>query len=160
MTVNEKICYLMRKKGVAPELLSELSGLSMNSISNYISSKTKPRTNEQRSRIADALGCEVEYLVDDDSPVPDLETQEKPAPALAKEEAPAEESALDATPVDLSGRNIVLEVQWEGKAITFEKLSELAVDAVHSDGDIALYLKPEENMLYYVCGDESGGIAL
>jgi len=63
MTLHEKVTNLRERKGISQSELERMSGLSKGTITNW-----KKRTPNMSSlkKVANALDCEVKYLLDDE----------------------------------------------------------------------------------------------
>ena len=82
-------------------------------------------------------------------------TTEKPAGRQPKKietkspvEKVAEKSARKST--------VTAEIQYSGKAIPISEIYARAREVCGNDSDIKIYIKPEENRVYYVYGDSAG----
>ena len=81
------------------------------------------------------------------------------APAAVKEEKPASKTTRKASAKKTDAPKISLTLQYLGKELTQEAMVE-AVKAQWTGADIktlALYVKPEDNAVYYVVNGESTG---
>ena len=95
--------------------------------------------------------------------------------ASAKKEAPAPKTAEDAKPSRTakpktrstenaskpsSATKINIELQYAGKSISYDDILVAAKDFTNTDGSISLYIKPEENRVYYVNDKTTGSFEI
>ena len=86
-------------------------------------------------------------------------TTEKPAgrqPKKIEAKSPAEKVAEK--PARKS--TITAELQYSGKAIPISDIIDRAKEACGNDSYIKIYIKPEENRVYYVSGDTIGSFEI
>ena len=55
---------------------------------------------------------------------------------------------------------ITAELQYSGKAIPISEIYSRAKEACGNDSDINIYIKPEEDRVYYVSGDTIGSFEI
>ncbi len=53
-----------------------------------------------------------------------------------------------------------IELQYMGKAVTYSEIVEKARKASGAKGELNIYIKPEENRVYYVAGSEVGSFEI
>ena len=151
MTFSEKLKQLREEKKLTRKAVAEQSGMSIVTYSAYEDGKRLPKRNlENYDKLAAVLGCTAEYLKNDS-----IETraplQSEPEKKTRKRGARKEKSTPIAAPMRM-------ELQFGEQAIDLEAI---AAKARAVDGDITnLYIKPEENAVYYVAGDKSGSFEL
>jgi len=62
MTLRDKLAKLKTENGMTTDALSELSGVPKGTINKLLNGETRNPTAQTLKRLADALGCELEYL--------------------------------------------------------------------------------------------------
>ena len=85
-------------------------------------------------------------------------TTEKPAgrqPKKIEAKSPAEK----VTEKPARKSTITAELQYSGKAIPISDIIDRAKEAC-GNGDVNIYIKPEENRVYYVSGDTIGSFEI
>ena len=70
MTLREKLLRLKTKNGMTTETLSERSGVPKGTINKLLNGETRNPTAQTLKRLADALGCELEYLCTSPAEIP------------------------------------------------------------------------------------------
>lgn len=66
MKFGEKVRWLRNEKGLSQTELGNLCGLSLRTIRNYEVDGRYPKQREVYSKLAAALGCDVNYLLSED----------------------------------------------------------------------------------------------
>ena len=150
MTLSEKLKKLRKEKKLTRKAAAEQSGMSIATYSAYEDGKRIPKRNpENYEKLAAVFGCTPEYLRDD-SVGEDIQS-ESGKPAMKRTSRKQKEAPSAAAPIRM-------ELQFGEQAID---LDALAAKARTVDGDITnLYIKPEENAVYYVAGEKSGSFNL
>ena len=159
MTLDEKLKMLRTKAGLSQKAVAERCGLSLATYSAYENGKRKPERNPQNyEKLADLFGCTSAYLKDDG--VETEEAAEAAAPAkkrgTRKKKAEAKEEIKEE--IKEETKAVRVELQFGGQTL---ELAALLARAGSLDPDVTdLYVKPEENMVYYVAGERSGSFPL
>ena len=147
MTLGEKLKVLRLEKKMTRKAVAEQTGMSIATYSAYEDGKRVPKRNpENYEKLAALFGCTVEYLKDDSVGHAAANNHEKPKRKPNKGKAPVQKAAIR------------VELQYGGRVIDISALVSKAqeLDAEMTD----LYLKPEENMAYYVAGQKSGSFTI
>ena len=152
MTLSDKLKQLRVEKKLTRKAVAEQSGMSIATYSAYEDGKRLPKRNpENYDKLAAVLGCTAEYLKNDTAET-NASLQGKPEKSPRKRTARKPKTAPADTPP------MLMELQFGEQAIDLEAI---AAKARALDGDITnLYIKPEENAVYYVAGDKSGSFEL
>ena len=141
MTLSDKLKKLRKEKGLSRKEAAEKSGIGIASYSAYEDGKRLPKRNpESYDRLAVLFGVNVDYLKDDsqgDEPV---------VPAQVRKRAPRKKKD---SPVQV-------ELQYGEGAVSLDTVIAKAREI----GATNIYIKPEENAVYYVAGEESGSFDL
>ena len=148
MTFGEKLKALRAEKHYTQKEVAEKIGVSVQTYLSYESGRRKPlRKPENYDKLAEALGCEKSYLMtDDDTAAP---VQRRRGPRGPRKQAVK------------AGPSVRVELQYDDVSISYDELISRARDAApNAEGEIALYVKPQEHMAYFVAGEESGSFAI
>ena len=141
MTLSEKLKKLRKEKAISRKEAAEKSGISIASYSAYEDGKRTPKRNpEYYDKLAELYGVSADYLKDDsqgDEP-PVLPETKKRTPKKKKETA------------------VQVELQYGEYAVNLDNVLAKAREV----GAANIYIKPEENAVYYVAGEESGSLDL
>ncbi len=150
MIFSEKLRKLRLEQGLTRKAVAEQTGMSIATYSAYEDGKRMPKRNpENYGKLAAFFGCTPEYLKNDSD---DSGASGKPGKASGKR-ASGRGKAAQASPAPLR-----MELQFGEQAIDVDAI---AAKARALDGDITdLYIKPEENAVYYVAGGKSGSFGL
>jgi len=70
MTLRDKLTKLKTENGLTTDALSERSGVPKGTINKLLNGETRNPTAQTLKRLADALGCELEYLCGKPSDIP------------------------------------------------------------------------------------------
>lgn len=70
MTLREKLLKLKTENGLTTDALSERSGVPKGTINKLLNGETRNPTAQTLRRLAEALGCELEYLCGKPSDIP------------------------------------------------------------------------------------------
>ena len=149
MTLGEKLAKLRKQKGYSRKEAAERSGISIASYSAYEDRRRLPKRNpEIYEKLAELYGVSVDYLKDDTqggdysvaiSAAPEENTAEKDQ-ALEKAVQKEEVSPLQ------------VELQYGSAAVNLDTVLAKAREV----GADSIYIKPEENTVYYVAGESNG----
>ena len=150
MTLSEKLQILRKEKKLTRKAVAEQSGMSIATYSAYEDGKRLPKRNpENYEKLAAVFGCSPEYLRDDS--VGEDTQSESSKPAKERTSRKQKETLSAAAPIRM-------ELQFGGQAIDLEAIAAKA-RALYAD-ITDLYIKPEENAIYYVAGEKSGSFEL
>ena len=120
---------------------AEKYGIGIASFSAYEDGKRLPKRNpENYDKLAELFGVSVDYLQDDsqgDDPKMSVQ-QKKRTPRKRKESS------------------VAAEIQYGESSISLD----LVMAKAREIGATNIYIKPEENAVYYVAGDDSGKFEL
>ena len=98
----------------------------------------------------------------------------KPAKAKSAKKSPAKKAAAKKAPVkaaktaaapkkeeDVTVQQVNIELQYAGKAIPYTEVIKQAMKVVgKASGELNIYIKPEENRVYYVAGSKVGSFEI
>ncbi len=101
-------------------------------------------------------------VITEEVKVPAKAVEEKksaPSKATEKTSAPKKEtkSAPSKKPTEPT---INIELQYAGKAIPYDEIVKKAKEATGGKDNINIYVKPEENRVYYVAGSDVGSFEI
>ena len=150
MTLSEKLKQLRKEKKLTRKAAAEQSGMSIATYSAYEDGKRIPKRNpENYEKFAAVFGCTPEYLRDDSIGTDTQSESSKPAKKRASRKQKEAPSAV---------APIRMELQFGEQAVSVDAIAAKAreLDAGITD----LYIKPEENAVYYVAGEKSGSFNL
>ncbi|MCR4655963.1 MAG: helix-turn-helix domain-containing protein [Lachnospiraceae bacterium] len=142
----------MSQKAIAEQL-----GIHYNSYARFERGVSTPRPSTY-DKLAEVYGCSKEYLMDVDdnkkkasAKASSSKANKKPAAASKKaDNKPAEKEAEPVKEVK-SVPQVNIELQYAGKNISYTDIIERAKSASGSDGEgMDIYIKPEEDRVYYV----------
>ena len=141
MTLSDKLKKLRKEKGLSRKETAEKAGIGIASYSAYEDGKSLPKRNPQNyDKLAVLFGVSADYLKDDslgDEPV---------VPAQVKKRAPRKKK----------DSSVQAELQYGEGAVSLDTVIAKAREL----GATNIYIKPEENAVYYVAGEESGSFDL
>ena len=141
MTLSDKLKKLRKEKGITRKEAAEKSGIGIASYSAYEDGKRLPKRNpENYDKLAELYGVSADYLKDD-SQGDELEMSvqsKKRAPRKKKEPA------------------VQAEIQYGEASINLD----FVISKAREIGATNIYIKPEENAVYYVAGQGSGKFEL
>ena len=86
MTLRDKLTKLKTENGLTTEALSERSGVPKGTINKLLNGETRNPTAQTLRRLADALGCDLQFLCGNPAEIPGVfrfgDTQSPPHPDL------------------------------------------------------------------------------
>ena len=137
MTLSDKLKKLRKEKGITRKEAAEKSGIGIASYSAYEDGKRLPKRNpENYDKLAAVFEVSADYLKDDsqgeDSKMP---VQQKKRSLRTKK-----------------GSDVQAEIQYGEGSISLD----LVIAKAREIGATNIYIKPEENAVYYVAGNDSG----
>lgn len=141
MTLSKKLKKLRKEKGLSRKEAAEKSGIGVASYSAYEDGKRLPKRNpENYDKLAALFEVSADYLKDD------AQGDEPTVPNQAKKRAPRKKKDFP----------IQVELQYGEGAVSLDAV----IARARAVGATNLYIKPEENAVYYVAGEESGSFDL
>ena len=160
MTFAEKLIALRAEAGLNRGEVARRAGLSPSTYNTYESGR-RPRSNRDAyERLAKLYGCTVEYLMDDSIeifvPAETAETSaEAPKEEVREESVNKRSKRKAAREADEPAPKAHIELQYSGRAVSVPALIAKAQELAGQE-KVDLYIKPEENVVYYVCNGEQG----
>ena len=149
MTLSEKLKLLRREKKLTRQAAAKEAGMSVVTYSAYEDGKRLPKRNpENYDKLAAVFGCSPELLKDDTQEIA-AASPEKPVRAGAKR--PGRKPKAAPAPIRM-------ELQFGEGSVDMDAVAARAREL--DSAVTALYIKPEENMVYYVAGENSGSFTL
>ncbi len=169
MTTGEKLIKLRNERKLSQKQLADELGVHLNTYSRVERGVNKP-SGSLIEKLALFFGTEKSQLTDDD-PKEDTGKDVKEAavkgvePEAVTAEADSEKTDAehDALKKDTAKEDseIFVELQYAGKAISCEELVKRAREAAGIvSGKLDIYVKPEENRVYYVAGRSEGSFEI
>ena len=148
MTFSEKLKALRQEKNLTRKAAAEQADMSIATYSAYEDGKRLPRRNpENYDKLAAVFGCSAEYLKDDSAEA-----------GVFSEKASGKRTGRKKRETAVAAAPIRMELQFGDKSVDMDAI---AAKARELDGAITnLYVKPEENAVYYVAGEKSGSFEL
>ena len=141
MTLSDKLKKLRKEKGLSRKETAEKSGIGIASYSAYEDGKRLPKRNpENYDKLAVLFGVSADFLKDDsqgDEPV---------VSALVKKRTPRKKK----------NSFVQAELQYGEGAVSLDTVIAKAREI----GATNIYIKPEENAVYYVAGEKTGSFDL
>ena len=147
MTFSEKLKVLRQEKNLTRKAAAEQANMRIATYSAYEDGKRLPKRNpENYDKLAAVFGCSAEYLKDDSADAGAISEK-----ASGKRTGRKKKVTAVAAPIRM-------ELQFGDKSVDMDAI---AAKARELDGAITnLYVKPEENTVYYVAGEKSGSFEL
>ena len=172
MTVQEKLIKLRKEKHFSDKDVAEILGMKLNSYSRLEHGVGKIGSF-LKNKLALLYDKDPDYFVDDPEFEPEPEITEEnisaaviteeiptasdPEPEIIKE-IPAETDPEPVITEEAATESISIEFQYAGKAVSLSEIIDKAKEACGGKAD--LYIKPEENRVYYVSGDSAGSFEI
>ncbi|MBQ7261915.1 MAG: helix-turn-helix transcriptional regulator [Lachnospiraceae bacterium] len=171
MTLQEKLLELRTEKGLSQKDVADKLGLHVNSYSR-VERGTKPSAS-MLTKLSDLFGEDLSAYVSAPragkaaKPVKAAEDNKAAKTGKADEgekagdsddaaDAEAKESGNEAESMDIR-----VELQYGGKAVQISDIIEKAKEASgNSTGKLSIYVKHEENRVYYVAGSCTGSFEI
>ena len=186
MTVQEKLIKLRKEKHFSDKDVAEILGMKLNSYSRLEHGVGKIGSF-LKNKLALIYDKDPDYFVDDPEfePEPEITEENKsaaviteeiptasdPEPEIIKEipaepdpepeiikEIPAEPDPEPVITEEAATESISIEFQYAGKAVSLSEIIDKAKEACGGKAD--LYIKPEENRVYYVSGGSAGSFEI
>ena len=172
MTVQEKLIKLRKEKHFSDKDVAEILGMKLNSYSRLEHGVGKIGSF-LKNKLALLYDKDPDYFVDDPEFEPEPEITEEnisaaviteeiptasdPEPEIIKE-IPAETDPEPVITEEAATESISIEFQYAGKAVSLSEIIDKAKEACGGKAD--LYIKPEENRVYYVSGGSAGSFEI
>ena len=101
-----------------------------------------------------------DYFADDPEPEPELEQEAMTVEPEPKQEAMTVEPEQPVSEIK-SPEPVIVEFQYGKEAITLSEIIERAKKACgNKAGTLNIYIKPEENRVYFASGDSAGSFEI
>ena len=151
MTLGKKLIKLRTDKKMSQKELAKELGVHVNTYAKWEHSNNN-LSPEAVDKLVKLYGKDREFFM--------VDADVKPAPKTEKKaEAPKKEPAVKQQEAQTAKINI--ELQYAGKAIPYADIVEKAKAAVgKKSADLNIYIKPEENRVYYVAGSNVGSFEI
>ena len=172
MINGQKLISLRKAKKLSQKAVAEGIGISPRTYLRWEKDETQ-LTEKMVQKLSDFYGEDLTSLSDGDKKaapksveiiveVP-TKANKKSAPSKASEKntksAPKKETK-SATSKKATEPTINIELQYAGKAITHSEIIARAKEATGGKNNINIYVKPEENRVYYVSGNSVGSFEI
>ena len=163
MSIGPKLTSLRKAKKLSQKAVAEALGISSRTYLRWEKDESKP-SKDALKKLSDFYGEELSAYVDgknveepdsvtakgSDEPVKSTKTRKiMPKDPAVKKKVPADPK-----------HTITAELQYSGKAIPISEIYSRAMEACGNDSDINIYIKPEENRVYFVSGGEVGSFEI
>ena len=148
MSIGQKLTSLRKAKKLSQKAVAEALGISSRTYLRWEKDESKP-SKDALKKLSDLYGEELSAYVDG-------KNVDKPDSVTAKgsNEPVKSTKARKVMSKDPAVKKKV------GKAIPISEIYSRAKEACGNDSDIKIYIKPEENRVYYVSGDSSGSFEI
>ena len=163
MSIGQKLTSLRKAKKLSQKAVAEALGISSRTYLRWEKDESKP-SKDALKKLSDFYGEELSAYVDGKNvETPDsvnANGSDKPVKSTkATKVMPKDPAPKKKVPADPK-HTITAELQYSGKAIPISEIYSRAKEACGNDSDIKIYIKPEENRVYYVSGDSSGSFEI
>ncbi len=173
MTLAEKLIKLRKEKNMTQKEVADAIGVHYNSYARFERGISTPRQGTY-DKLAKEFGVTKDYLIDAEDKGGKAEAKKKPAKkadagkktakkkeAKTDKEAPAKKEPVAAEAPKAAAPSVHIELQYAGKNISYDELIDRAKNESGSDGsDISIYIKPEEDRVYYVVNGVPGSFEI
>ena len=163
MSIGQKLTSLRKAKKLSQNAVAEALGISSRTYLRWEKDENKP-SKDALKKLSDLYGEELSAYVDGKNvEEPDFVTakgSDKPVKSTkATKVMPKDPAVKKKVPADPK-HTITSELQYSGKAMPISEIYARAREVCGNDSDIKIYIKPEENRVYYVSGDSSGSFEI
>jgi transcriptional regulator with XRE-family HTH domain len=163
MTIGKKLTSLRKAKKLSQKAVAEALGISSRTYLRWEKDESKP-SKDALKKLSDLYGEELSAYVDGKNvEKPDsvnANGSDKPVKSTkATKVMPKDPAVKKKVPADPK-HTITAELQYSGKAIPISEIYSRAKEACGNDSDIKIYIKPEENRVYFVSGDSAGSFEI
>ncbi len=145
MINGQKLIALRKAKKLSQKAVAEGIGISPRTYLRWEKDENKP-TEKMVQKLSDFYGEDLTSLSDVDK---------KAAPKKETKSASSRKSADTKTKPTIN-----IELQYAGKAISHSEIIARAKEATGGKNNINIYVKPEENRVYYVSGNSVGSFEI
>ena len=157
MTIGQKLIELRKAKKLSQKAVADALGVHVNSyarVERGINSLSKDMTK----KLEELYGEDLSAFADGESASKGSDKKAE-APAEKVSSAPKKETkpAPSKKPTEPTFN---IELQYAGKAIPYDEIVKKAKEATGGKDNINIYVKPEENRVYYVSGDSVGSFEI
>ncbi len=163
MSIGQKLTSLRKAKKLSQNAVAEALGISSRTYLRWEKDENKP-SKDALKKLSDLYGEELSAY-DDGKNVEETDSvtakgSDKPVKSTkARKVMPKDPAVKKKVPADPK-HTITAELQYSGKAIPISEIYSRAKEACGNDSDIKIYIKPEENRVYYVSGDTIGSFEI
>ena len=163
MSIGQKLTSLRKAKKLSQKAVAEALGISSRTYLRWEKNESKP-SKDALKKLSALYGEELSAYVDGKNvEEPDYVTakgSDEPVKSTkARKVMPKDPAVKKRVPADPK-HTITAELQYSGKAIPISEIYSRAREVCGNDSDIKIYIKPEENRVYYVSGDSSGSFEI
>ena len=163
MSIGQKLTSLRKAKKLSQNAVAEALGISSRTYLRWEKDENKP-SKDALKKLSDLYGEELSAYVDGKNvEEPDFATakgsNEPVKSTKARKVMPKDPAVKKKVPADPK-HTITAELQYSGKAMPISEIYARAREVCGNDSDIKIYIKPEENRVYYVSGDSSGSFEI
>ena len=163
MSIGQKLTSLRKAKKLSQNAVAEALGISSRTYLRWEKDENKP-SKDALKKLSDLYGEELSAYVDGKNvEKPDsvnANGSDKPVKSTKARKVmpkdPAVKKKVSADPK----HTITADLQYSGKAIPISDIIDRAKEACGNDSDIKIYIKPEENRVYFVSGDSTGSFEI
>ena len=163
MSIGQKLTSLRKAKKLSQKAVAEALGISSRTYLRWEKDENKP-SKDALKKLSDLYGEELSAYVDgknvEEPDSVNAKGSDKPVKSTkAKKVMPKDPAVKKRVPEDPK-HTITAELQYSGKAIPISEIYVRAREVCGNDSDIKIYIKPEENRVYYVSGDTIGSFEI
>ena len=163
MSIGQKLTSLRKAKKLSQKAVAEALGISSRTYLRWEKDENKP-SKDALKKLSDLYGEELSAYVDGKNvEEPDSVTakgsNEHVKSTKARKVMPKDPAVKKKVSADPK-HTITAELQYSGKAMPISEIYARAREVCGNDSDIKIYIKPEENRVYYVYGDSAGSFEI
>ncbi|HAG68417.1 MAG TPA: hypothetical protein DCL38_00420 [Lachnospiraceae bacterium] len=164
MTIGEKLAELRRKKKLTQAAVAKEVGIPANSYSRWESGANKPG-NASLKKLSDYYGEDLSvYKADAGKSEKKPAAEKKADRSFGRKNTKASTDKAVKASVHKAAKAVdysSVELQYAGKAIPMSDIVSRAKEAIgNKAGKLDLYIKTEENRVYYVCDGNVGSFEI
>ena len=158
MSIGQKLTSLRKAKKLSQNAVAEALGISSRTYLRWEKDESKP-SKDALKKLSDLYGEELSAYVDGNPHSDKSKESDKPVKSTkAKKVMPKDLAVKKKVSAD-PNHTITAELQYSGKAIPISDIIDRAKEAC-GNGDVNIYIKPEESRVYYVSGDVIGSFEI
>ena len=163
MSIGQKLTSLRKAKKLSQKAVAEALGISSRTYLRWEKDESKP-SKDALKKLSDFYGEELNAYDDgknvDKPDSVNAKGSGEPVKSTKTKKVMSKDPAVKKkVPADPK-HTITAELQYSGKAIPISEIYSQAKEACGNDSDIKIYIKPEENRVYYVSGDTIGSFEI